>query len=501
VLPVFSFPVRTILDCGSTRAALGVFNLLNGRLQCLHNATARFPVRAGGEERWLENMAAALQVLNAERHWTGPVTLVLPAHLTLTKHIKIPRVEPSKRAKIIQFEAEQAIPYALEEVIWDSVISGQRVGEEEVMIVAAKCDILEQLCAAAKAAGFAPRRVLPSSLATLAAYRLAQPGPSQSALIINLGARSTNLLQAEGSRFVARTFACGSDAVDPLASRLAHEINRSVAHFTQQLGLANPTRLFLTGEGARLTGLGEALAGKLKLPVEDLEVGDAADHRTGATPTEFSASLLGAAAIELRATQPAMNLLPARLLERENLHRRQPWVLAAAILAVAALVPPILHYRQATATVRAKIAAMDEALTPLRARESRYRANLDRLEQLKAEVSHVQSVHDRRASWLQLFTGLQERLLKVEDVWLERLQTIPASADTPMKLVISGCMLDKTNPLAKASPEAFTRVKDLLTGLVELPAVSAVEDERFDNSQPGILKFDFVVVVDSTQPL
>jgi type IV pilus assembly protein PilM len=168
---------------------------------------------------------------------------------------------------------------------------------------------------------------------------------------------------------------------------------------------------------------------------------------------------------------------------------------------VAALVPPILYYRQATATVRAKIAAMDEALTPLRARESRHRANMDKLGQLKAVVSHLQSVHDRRANWLQFFTGLQEQLVKVEDVWLERLQTIPAGAGTPMKLVISGCMLDKTNPLAKDSPETFARVKDLLTGLVELPAVSAVDEERFDNSQPGILRFDFVVVVDPAQPL
>jgi type IV pilus assembly protein PilM len=154
-----------------------------------------------------------------------------------------------------------------------------------------------------------------------------------------------------------------------------------------------------------------------------------------------------------------------------------------------------------TSAARAKIAAMEEALTPLRARAARNRENLARLEQLKAQVAQLQSVEDRRAGWLQLFAGLQEWLVKVEDVWLEKLQTIPPAAGAPMKLVVSGRMLDKTNPLAKVSPETFTRVKDLLAGIVDLPSVAAVEGERFDNSQPGILKFDFALVIDPAHPL
>lgn len=140
-------------------------------------------------------------------------------------------------------------------------------------------------------------------------------------------------------------------------------------------------------------------------------------------------------------------------------------------------------------------------MAPLRARESRNRTNLEKLAQLRTQVGGLQSVHNRRAGWLKLFTGLQERLVKVEDVWLEKLQTIPPATGVPMKLVISGRMLDKTNPLAKVSPETFTRVKELLAGIVELPSVSAVEGERFDNSQPGILKFDFVLVIDDAHPL
>lgn len=539
MLPVFSSPARTILDCGASRTALGVFNLSGGRLQCLHTAVELFPVRTVGEDRWLENTTVALRSLNAGQQWSGPVVLVLPAHLTLTKQIKTPRVDPAKREKVIRFEAEQAIPYALADVVWDSVISGEGEAEQEVMLVAAKLDIMEQLCAVTQAAGFTPHRILPSSLATLAGYRLAHPGQSQSTLVLNLGSRSTNLLQLEGNRFVARTLALGggaitqqlaenqdcdpdeaeriklsersaglvADAMETLATRLAQEISRSVMHFGRQNGLPNPGRVFLTGGSAQLAGLGELLAAKLKIPVDRLNALAAVTTSAGpassdlATHASAFTDLIGAAASELQPSQTTLNLLPAGLRQREDLRRRKPWLLAATVLAVAVLLPPILHYRQVAATARTKITAMEEALAPLRARETRNRENLEKLEQLKAQVAVLQAVHDRRSGWLQLFTGLQERLVKVEDVWLEKLQTIPPATGVPMKLVISGRMLDKTNPLAKVSPETFTRVKELLAGIVDLPSVSAVEGERFDNSQPGILKFDFVLVIDPAHPL
>jgi len=524
-------PDLTVIDCGASRTALGVFNLTDGRLRCVHAAAEPFSVKAAGEDHWLENTAAALRTLNAGQRWARPVVLVLPAHLTLTKQIKVPRVEPSKREKIICFEAEQAIPYALADVLWDTAISGEGEAGQEVMLAAAKRGIIEQLCAAAQAAGFTPGRILPSSLATLAGFRLAHPVPAQPALVLNLGARSTTLLQVEGRDFVARTLAVGggattqqlaenqdcdpdeaeriklsersaglvADGMEILAARLAQEIARSVMHFGRQSGMANPTHVYLTGGGARLAGLKEMLVAKLKLPVEHFDALGAL--KISDAPALAHTDLIGAAAIALQPPQPSLNLLPPALRQQEGLRSRQPWLIAAAVLAVLALVPPIMHYRQVAAAARAKIAAMEEAMAPLRARDARNRGSLEKLEKLKARVMLLQSVHDRRAGWLKLFTGLQERLVKVEDVWLEKLQTIPPAPGVPMKLVVSGRMLDKTNPLAKVSPETFTRVKDLLAGIVDLPSVSAVEGERFDNSQPGILRFDFILVTDPVHPL
>lgn len=519
--PVFSFSAATILHCGESCTTLGVFELSRRRLRCVHFASEIFPAGPAGEGRWLEQTAVALFALNTSRQWTGPVVLVLPAHLTLTKQIKVPRVETAKRAQVIRFEAEQSIPHALAEVVWDRVVSGQRDTEEELMLVAAKRETVDQLCLAAQTAGFEPCRILPSSLVTLAAYRLARSESAQPALILNLDGRSATLLQVDGTRFAARTLALGGDT-DPqqlgenedsgsgeawqtFVTRLAQEISRTVHHFAREGGLANPGQVFLTGGGARLAGLDVALAARLKISVELLDVHGALEINRGCASADADTSaltdLIGAAAIELLPPQPAMNLLPIAFRRRASLRRRQPWLVAAALLVVAALVPPTLHYRQVAATARSKVSAMGKALAPLRARAANIRANLDQLKQLRVQVAQFQSVHDRRNAWLRLFADLQERLVKVEDVWLEKMQLIQPEARGLLKIAVSGCMLDRTRHADNGSTETNNRVKDLLAGIASMSEVVAIENERIDYTQPGLLRFDFILVQSPSYPL
>lgn len=527
MLPVFSSPRVTIIDCGATRTSLGAFKLTAGRLQCVHLAVEPFACRAPGEDTWLENTTAALPLLGAGRHWPGPTVLVLPAHLPLTKQIKAPRVAPAKRAKIIRFEAEQAIPHALTEVVWDTVVSGQTDATEDILLVAAKREILEQLCAAAQAAGFRPVRILPSPLATLAGFRVARPGLVRPALVLNLGSRSSTLLQVEATRFAARTLTLdGGPVTRPLdenqdcvreegerselsagraevtaearetwVDRLAQETSRSILHFGRQCGLPQPEKIFLTGGGARLPGLARLLGARLKLPVEILDATGAVGF-SEMPPTDAAlVDLIGAAAIGLRPSQPAMDLLPPARRRSENLRRGQPWLIAAAVLAAAAPVPPIRHFQQVALTARAEVAAMEATLAPLRARERRNRGNLVRLEQLKIQAARLRSVHDRRTSWVRLLAGLEERLVKVEDVWLETLAPVTPGVDGPLKLAVSGRMLVPTGAATAA------RARQLLAAMGGLPSVTAVEGKRFDASQPGELGFDFVLVTDPAHPL
>jgi type IV pilus assembly protein PilM len=186
---------------------------------------------------------------------------------------------------------------------------------------------------------------------------------------------------------------------------------------------------------------------------------------------------------------------------REGLRRRRPWLVAAAVLGASSLLPPILHYRHAAAVAREELAAVKKIVTPLRAREARNRVRREEIAALTRETARLGALAARRTGWIRLLADLQEHLTAVEDVWLESLRPIAPAGDAPLKLAVAGRMLDRTNPLAKASPETEQRVAALLAEVARSPFVSAVEGGRFDNSRPGILKFDFVLVTNPARPL
>ncbi|AOS45561.1 Competence protein A [Lacunisphaera limnophila] len=511
----------TIIDCGASRTALAIFGLVGGRLRLEEYAVELLPTAGSADDTWPRQTAAALRALRARVNLAGRLVLVLPPHLTLTKLVRTPRVSAAKRDQIVRFEAAQGIPVNLAEVAWDTALVHEGPDGLELLLAAVKLDAVNFLVAAADEAGFDIAAILPAALTTLASYRLVRPGSGSPALVLNLGARSTTLLQVDAARFAPRTLSLGggslsgrravgeADAVTPddFAARLGQEVTRSVMHFARQGGLGAPEHIVLTGGMARSTGLPEAIGARLKLPVERLDILGSVEVSPSATRAMQApeacdlTDLVGAAAIELCPPHPTLNLLPASRRRRAGLRRRQAWLVAAVALVAVAGVPPILHVHNLAATTRAKTAAIEAAVAPAREREARNRAALGQLAALQHDATRLENIQQRRTGWLGLLADFQQRLVQVEDVWFERLQTIPPVGATPLKLVVSGRMLDKTNPLAKVSPETLTRVRALLAGLADSPYITAVEGERFDNSQPGILRFDFVLVTDPAHPL
>ncbi|MBI2514467.1 MAG: pilus assembly protein PilM [Opitutae bacterium] len=537
---MFSFSCQTIvIDCGASHLAAGVFACGGGRLRLEQFAWETFSVPSGREEEWPNALRGALSAVATRLKVRGPATIVLPGHLVLTKFIKTPRVDAAKREKVIRFEAQQNIPYALTDVAWGHAVAGGADLDLDVMLCAAKLEAIDALCASCEAAGFQPRALVPGALALNAAVRAC--ASAEPTLFANLGARSTTLLLLANGRLHARSFTLGGqhvtqqlveiqdcdwadaealklsarnpDAVAPaiesFATRLGQEITRSAVHFKRSAGAASPVRIVLTGGAARASGLGERVAARLNVPVENfdplasLEVARPAADAGVVEVAPHLADLVGAAQAHFAGDAATINLLPPRLLTRENTRRRQPWLALAAVLVAAAFVPPLQYYREWDAALHRKSVALDAEIALLREREARNRANLEKLAELQHQVAALRDIAARRASWQQLLADLQERFVKVEDVWLERVQLSSDATDAsaPLRVAVSGRMLDRTNPLSRASEDAKRRVVALLTSIVDSPLVSAVDNERFDDRQPGLLRFDVVLVAEPSRPL
>src|SRR6202142_414342 len=82
------------------------------------------------------------------------INVCAPGFQVFSKFVKLPPVDAGKVTQIIQYEAQQNVPFPLAEVVWDYQILGSTpTGELEVLLVAIKSDIVEGLFRVAESAG------------------------------------------------------------------------------------------------------------------------------------------------------------------------------------------------------------------------------------------------------------------------------------------------------------------------------------------------------------
>ena len=546
------------------------------------------------DARWSVEIAQSLGAVAARHRMSGAVALAVPGHLALTKFIKTPSVAKEKRGKIVSFEAAENIPYPLPEVVWDYLVVADDGFDLEVMLAAVKFDAMQALCTAADSAGFPVERATPSGLALVHAFRYNYPQVKDSVIIVNIGARTTNLVFVEGDRFYIRTLAVAGNFVTqsisdelridfgsaetlkvqvlsgrsdlPLGSpsraavqratgafctRLQLEITRSAVNHRRQSGSAAATALYVTGGGSLIEDLPAMLAERLKLPVERYKAFNNVDLSANAraagaeSSDQVLADLVGMATRLVNKEESEPSLLPPALTAAIAFRKRQPVFLAAAALGVLALVPPIVYFHHVTRVTQERVSQYDGQLMPVRAIEHRNAENLRQIENASKRITALRGAYETKSNWINFFADLQERLVKIEDVWLDRLQVVrpplnegelvpdaaavdpaqaaagqvadagaqPAPADPnapagaaptptgPLRMTLSGRLLDVSNPQSKVSPQSLQRVKDLLASFTGSQFIVAVENERFDTSRDGLLRFDFTLVINAKKKL
>ncbi|HVZ64351.1 MAG TPA: hypothetical protein VG936_07255 [Lacunisphaera sp.] len=471
-----------------------------------------------------DETSASLARLRRRITVRGEVTLVVPPHLMLLKMIKAPPVGTGRREDIVRYEASQGIPGDPAGIVSGYLDAGARGGEPEVVLTAAKLADVESLCAAAEAADFTPSRLLPSPVGTLAAFRHSIPAGSRATLLLDIGTRSTTLLLVEPEGFFARILSFGVAAregegssgsgktgsvdlgTNALVTRLAQEIVRTLLHLSRRGATARPQSLVVAGFAAGGPGLARSLGSRLELTVDPFEPHQAIEYspvaiRNGAREAVQNFPGLAGAALHLLQDQTEINLLPPLRKREWQARLRHPWLVGAGVMILLALWPPIIHWRSLADEANRKAMLMERAVAPVRERDTRIRMALRDLARVEIQLASLHDAWDRRGRWLEFLADLQDRLIRVGDVWLDRLEVVPAAGSTPQKLLLAGRMLDRDHPLGNAGPETIARVKALIASMHESPFVHGVEDERFDRSRPGVLSFNFVLVAESRQPL
>src|SRR5437016_8906412 len=130
------------------------------------------------------------------------VAMALPAAMVITKRIIVPAEQTEEELELqVEAEANQYIPFALDEVNLDFQILGpapNNPDEVEVLIAASRKEKVEDRVAIAEAAGLKPRVMDVESYVTQAAFELIAPtllanGRDQNIALIDIGAHVTHL--------------------------------------------------------------------------------------------------------------------------------------------------------------------------------------------------------------------------------------------------------------------------------------------------------------------
>jgi type IV pilus assembly protein PilM len=567
-----SLPRVLAVDCGAGHVACGLFSSdKSGRLQLEKLTFEAINPDATLDAEWNAVVSQTLSEAIKRERLSGESYLGLPGHHILGKFIKIPAVEASKLDKIVQFEAQQNIPYPLNEVVWDYQVVAEQGLDLELMLAAAKKEVVQGSCDALSDNRLTVSSVLPSSIAVTRCFRYNYPEITGSVIIADVGARSTNLIFIDAERFFVRTIPlAGNSITQAIADELKHdfahcetikiqvlngqselpassparaavqnavntfigklhlELTRSIVNHRRQTGAEQPVALYLTGGGSAIEELSPKLGEKLKLSVERL---DALKNIRCTIPDVASQSplLAGLVGLALPAgkNQKSVNLIPPAIADRLAFKKRQPLLMGAAALIALSLLPLVVQSSRAVSAANQKLKSINQAITPLQSLQSEIKQKLVSLEEVKTEILAIQSLAESKNNWINFLSDLQTRLVKVEDVWLESLQVIRPSAteanpasgggllgNTPaspeeaataakpvLRLQLTGRLIDRKNPVSRVSPDSYERIKSLLASFVDSQFISAVERESFDATTPGILKFDFILVIDPARPL
>ncbi|MBS1110234.1 MAG: type pilus assembly protein PilM, partial [Anaeromyxobacteraceae bacterium] len=289
------------LDIGSS--SIKLVHLKEGRrgYTLLAWGEAPLPPEAVVDNQLMNSSAiveAIRQLVAQQRVKVKDVAIGVRGHSVIIKRISMPVMSQEDLDESIQWEAEQYIPFDVKDVHIDTQIltpQGDAAGQMDVLLVAAKKDMINDFTAVCAEAGLTATVVDVDAFAVQNAFEANYPqAPGQPVVLINVGAAVTNInIVSNGLAIFTRDITVGgnafteeiqkqlnisaeeaealkvgghgeTDAVVPqeverviqgVADQMGGEIQRSLDFHAATAPDVHPTRVYLSGGTARIPAL------------------------------------------------------------------------------------------------------------------------------------------------------------------------------------------------------------------------------------------------------
>jgi type IV pilus assembly protein PilM len=360
------------------------------------------------------------------------------------RFVRLPPVAKKQMDQIVRYEAQQQVPFPIDDVRWDyQVLRSPTEDERDVLLVAVKNEIGAQLTESFSAAGLRLRLLDAAVLGIvncLSHNQIIHPGTSS--LILDIGAKTTHMIVADRGNLWVRNISIGgnhvtqgvaealgvdwqeaddikrrmvgqsdfgldsqlkgkvTDAVEKVVAKLFGEVSRSLGFYRSHYPNDRVNEILLCGGGSLLSGLDQAVKKRFSLTVKRLD--GLVGYKVAPTvnTTELSRNkvfLIGAVGLALRAWKSCrlqIDLLPHDVQRRQATLRRVTY-LSATFLAF--LLMGFTYWGYTSQLVR-----IQDLRTRVLARE---------WEDMKIKSGPVNRAHDQVEAQRSKFLGIQQELL------------------------------------------------------------------------------------------
>ena len=464
-----------VVNCGNTHVSAAVFSSDGDETLALKSVQSiDLKYDFTDEESWLHALQIAVKQLKKESRLPGKGIFILPGNRILTKQLQVPHVDPAKQRQIIAVEAQQSV-HQFGHLEWDSQVLHDDGIEADVLFLAAKKEDLKNFYGSMKSAGVVPTEITASSVLDYNTFLHSYPDFGEDCILLNIGARTANLLFATPDGFLARTINLGGNVLtqnladalgisfekaeqqkvdycmgtlelaedDPFVEtmelqrmkflkRLNQELTRSMVAYRNQQKKQPPQYLLITGKGSLLYGLTEFLGESQNLEIHHLD--PLANVSLAKSISEEEVTMLYYELSEsvgeaVRVAFPdrdgvGVNLLPSSIQRQVSMGRRKPAILVASLFLAFAPLYPFLQLHDYVGHYDQEVDKLDRARALAQRNAKKIKSNQEVCKQLNEQILKLEGLVNTKNNWIIFFSDIQANLQKVEDVWLEDLSLI-----------------------------------------------------------------------------
>ncbi len=449
-----------------------------GRLRLKEYALKPLGAEGAQESTREQAILKALQTTLAEKGIKArTVNVCAPGFHVFSKFVKLPPVDAGKVGQIIQYEAQQNVPFPLSEVVWDYQILGSTTTNElEVLLVAIKADVVEGLFRATESSGLHLQTtdVSPAALCNAFRYNYGDL-EGDCSMLLDIGAKTSNLLFFEKGKMFSRSINLGANSItqdfaneaklkfDPaekikidegfvslggayeepenphqaaiskiarqFMTRLHIQVNQTMQFYRGQQGGSAPARLFLSGGASVMPYTAQFFAEKLNVPVEyfnplrNVQIDPAINLEELARVAHSLGEVVGLGLRNLAHCPVELNLVPESTLRRQSFNQKKPYFIATVVSLVLVVATIGFLFDKLAAVNNAELTKTQEEVAPLQSRSEQFRREHGKLEQVNKNADQLVAWMNDRYHWADVLSELRQVLIRVEGGMRAKLRT------------------------------------------------------------------------------